>query len=189
MGRIGYFDAYSRRRLGQQDVFDNNLLGPLIDFLIQNTWMHERYGRHGGTCGCTVLLGLTLLTPVPVNARRSFQRPSLLPTPVASFQHPSLRSNARRSLSTPPIPLQHSLACDGSQQLNRTEAYFEYPATVGMLLREIRYAAAYSGRPVWVVSKGGNGVHDVGKGYKDRACVAAPAHDFSRPAATALTLT
>eukprot|EP00040_Diaphanoeca_grandis_P026583 m.149250 g.149250 ORF g.149250 m.149250 type:complete len:880 (-) comp30646_c0_seq1:102-2741(-) len=29
--------------------------------------------------------------------------------------------------------------CDGTQQLNRTEAYFEYPSTVAMLLREIRY--------------------------------------------------
>lgn len=31
-----------------------------------------------------------------------------------------------------------SYACDGTQQMNRTEAYFEYPALVGMLLREVR---------------------------------------------------
>jgi len=29
--------------------------------------------------------------------------------------------------------------CDGTQQLNRTAAYFEYPSTVAILLREIRY--------------------------------------------------
>lgn len=29
--------------------------------------------------------------------------------------------------------------CDGLQQKNRSEAYFEYPCTVAMLLREIRY--------------------------------------------------
>jgi len=45
MARIGYYDAYSRRRLGQQDVFDDKLLAPLITYLIKNTWMHERCGR------------------------------------------------------------------------------------------------------------------------------------------------
>ena len=29
--------------------------------------------------------------------------------------------------------------CDGTMQLNRTAAYFEYPSTVAILLREIRY--------------------------------------------------
>ena len=29
--------------------------------------------------------------------------------------------------------------CDGQQQQNRTANYFEYPATVAMLLREVRY--------------------------------------------------
>jgi hypothetical protein len=29
--------------------------------------------------------------------------------------------------------------CDGNQQLNRTSHYFEYPSTVAMLLREVRY--------------------------------------------------
>ena len=31
------------------------------------------------------------------------------------------------------------LGCDGSQQLNRTAMYFEYPATAAMLLRAVRY--------------------------------------------------
>lgn len=31
------------------------------------------------------------------------------------------------------------LHCDGSQELNRTAAYFEYPSVVAMLLREVRY--------------------------------------------------
>jgi hypothetical protein len=35
--------------------------------------------------------------------------------------------------------LHERYGCDGLQQMNRTEAYFEYPATVAMLLREIRY--------------------------------------------------
>ena len=30
------------------------------------------------------------------------------------------------------------LACDGTQQYNRTEAYQEYPSVVAILLREIR---------------------------------------------------
>eukprot|EP00041_Stephanoeca_diplocostata_P004961 m.53855 g.53855 ORF g.53855 m.53855 type:complete len:798 (-) comp15471_c1_seq1:129-2522(-) len=35
--------------------------------------------------------------------------------------------------------LHERYGCDGKQQDSRTEAYFEYPATVTMLLREIRY--------------------------------------------------
>ena len=31
------------------------------------------------------------------------------------------------------------LACDGTQQLNRTAMYFEYPSTAAMLLRNVRY--------------------------------------------------
>ena len=29
--------------------------------------------------------------------------------------------------------------CDGQQQQNRTDKYFEYPSTVAMMLREVRY--------------------------------------------------
>jgi hypothetical protein len=35
--------------------------------------------------------------------------------------------------------LHERFACDGTQQLNRTEYYFEYPALVSILLRQIRY--------------------------------------------------
>ena len=35
--------------------------------------------------------------------------------------------------------MRERLHCDGTQELNRTEAYFEYPAVVSMLLREVKY--------------------------------------------------
>jgi hypothetical protein len=76
MGRIALFDGHARKYVGDEQAlstFDNHILGPLQNDLIENTWMHERYG------------------------------------------------------------------CDGQQQQNRTSEYFEYPCTVAMLLREIRY--------------------------------------------------
>jgi hypothetical protein len=76
MGRIGWFDALSRKLLGtSQDLeyVEKSILDPLVRDLNQNTWLHERYG------------------------------------------------------------------CDGNQQENRTMFYFEYPALVSMLLKDIRY--------------------------------------------------
>ena len=76
MGRIAYFDAHARKRLGSVDdlsYFNEKLLQPIQRDLIANTFMHERYG------------------------------------------------------------------CDGLQQQNRSYTYFEYPATVTILLRDIRY--------------------------------------------------
>eukprot|EP00043_Microstomoeca_roanoka_P000963 m.30236 g.30236 ORF g.30236 m.30236 type:complete len:789 (+) comp10587_c0_seq1:120-2486(+) len=73
MGRIAWFDAHARKRVGDLATFDNHLLEPLLQELIRVTWMHERY------------------------------------------------------------------TCAGDEMTNRTDAYFEYPATVVMLLREIRY--------------------------------------------------
>ena len=73
MGRIGYFDALARARVGDQHTFDDILLEPLLTDLLENTWLRERFG------------------------------------------------------------------CDGLQQLNRTAYYFEYPATVSIMLREVRY--------------------------------------------------
>jgi len=35
--------------------------------------------------------------------------------------------------------MHESYGCDGKQQQNRTDAYFEYPSTVVMILREVRY--------------------------------------------------
>ena len=76
MGRIGWFDAKSRKLLGSTDdltYFEKSILEPIKADLIRDTWMHERYG------------------------------------------------------------------CDGLQQENRTMYYFEYPALVSMLLKDIRY--------------------------------------------------
>lgn len=73
MGRIAWFDAHARKRVGDVKTFDNAILGPIQRDLLRDTWMRERYG------------------------------------------------------------------CDGLQQKNRSEAYFEYPCTAAMLLREIRY--------------------------------------------------
>jgi|TARA_B110000208_G_scaffold158703_1_gene193024 hypothetical protein len=41
-------------------------------------------------------------------------------------------------------------SCDGTQQQNRTSEYFEYPSTVAMLLREIRYGIRLDWRKVIV---------------------------------------
>jgi hypothetical protein len=46
------------------------------------------------------------------------------------------------------------LACDGTQQLNRTEAYFEYPAAVAMLLRSVRYGISLGFASVTVAPLG-----------------------------------
>lgn len=81
MGRIGWFDAQSRKRLGTADdltYFDNSVLSPIQSDLLSYTWLHERYG------------------------------------------------------------------CDGKQQENRTMYYFEYPALVSMLLKDIRYGVELS---------------------------------------------
>lgn len=40
--------------------------------------------------------------------------------------------------------------CDGKMQTNRTAAYFEYPSTVAILLREIRYGIELSFQHVTV---------------------------------------
>jgi hypothetical protein len=73
MGRIAWFDALSRRFVGDVEGFESLLLAPLTKQVRATTWMHER------------------------------------------------------------------LACDGTQQLNRTTAYFEYPSVAAMLLRSVRY--------------------------------------------------
>jgi hypothetical protein len=73
MGRIGWFDAMSRRAIGDIDGFENYLLNPLKAELISSTWMHER------------------------------------------------------------------LNCDGTQMVNRTSMYFEYPSVTAMLIHNIRY--------------------------------------------------
>lgn len=73
MARIALFDSYARRVTGDQATFDNLILNPIRDDVIQYTWLRERY------------------------------------------------------------------ACDGSQQLNRTQYYFEYPAFVAIAIREVRY--------------------------------------------------
>eukprot|EP00048_Salpingoeca_helianthica_P022441 m.18288 g.18288 ORF g.18288 m.18288 type:complete len:773 (-) comp7326_c0_seq2:38-2356(-) len=73
MARIGLFDAYARRRVGDQATFDDVILNPLRGDVLQYTWLRERY------------------------------------------------------------------YCDGTQELNRTQYYFEYPAFVAMAIREVRY--------------------------------------------------
>ncbi len=73
MGRVGWFDALSRRAVGDVKGFDSLLLEPLKRELLSTTWMHER------------------------------------------------------------------LNCDGSQMLNRTAMYFEYPSVTAMFVRSIRY--------------------------------------------------
>ena len=47
MGRIGWFDALSRLRMGDQATFDNVLLNPVRDDLLRWTWLWERYGCDG----------------------------------------------------------------------------------------------------------------------------------------------
>ena len=73
MGRIAWFDGLARKRYGDYAGFENFILNPLVDQVIESTWMHER------------------------------------------------------------------LDCDGLQQHNRTDQYFEYPSVTAMLIREIKY--------------------------------------------------
>eukprot|EP00405_Crypthecodinium_cohnii_P019361 CAMPEP_0206475334 /NCGR_PEP_ID=MMETSP0324_2-20121206/34011_1 /ASSEMBLY_ACC=CAM_ASM_000836 /TAXON_ID=2866 /ORGANISM="Crypthecodinium cohnii, Strain Seligo" /LENGTH=862 /DNA_ID=CAMNT_0053950659 /DNA_START=44 /DNA_END=2629 /DNA_ORIENTATION=- len=47
MGRIGWFDALARRRIGDVDRFDNYILDPLIGDVNKWTWLHERYHCDG----------------------------------------------------------------------------------------------------------------------------------------------
>ena len=50
MARIGWFDAHSRKRFGTADdleYFNSHILSTVQHDLIQNTWMHERYGCDG----------------------------------------------------------------------------------------------------------------------------------------------
>jgi hypothetical protein len=75
MGRIEWFDAHARRRMGGPSHLTafNSSLGRIQADLLQDVWLHERYD------------------------------------------------------------------CAGKQQPNRTDAYFEYPSVVAMLLFEVRY--------------------------------------------------
>ena len=47
MARIGLFDSYSRKRVGDKSGFDNLILNPLREDLIANTWLRERYSCDG----------------------------------------------------------------------------------------------------------------------------------------------
>lgn len=47
MARIGWFDALSRKRLGQSDMFQCTLLNPIRDDLINYLWLNERYNCKG----------------------------------------------------------------------------------------------------------------------------------------------
>jgi hypothetical protein len=42
MGRIGWYDALARKRFGDLLTFDRVILEPLIDDVLQYTWLHER---------------------------------------------------------------------------------------------------------------------------------------------------
>lgn len=83
MGRIAYFDALARKKVGDAASFNTQLSLMQKDLLFY-TWMHERYG------------------------------------------------------------------CDGKMQTNRTAAYFEYPSTVAILNREIRYGIEINFKKVTV---------------------------------------
>eukprot|EP01065_Artemidia_motanka_P009197 TRINITY_DN14698_c0_g1_i1.p1 TRINITY_DN14698_c0_g1~~TRINITY_DN14698_c0_g1_i1.p1 ORF type:complete len:961 (+),score=323.32 TRINITY_DN14698_c0_g1_i1:61-2883(+) len=47
MGRIGWFDALSRKRYGDQKAFDGLILDPLVGDVNRWTWLHERYQCDG----------------------------------------------------------------------------------------------------------------------------------------------
>jgi hypothetical protein len=47
MARIGWFDAHSRRRLNQQEMFHCTLLNPIRDDLLEFLWLNERYNCQG----------------------------------------------------------------------------------------------------------------------------------------------
>lgn len=47
MGRIGWFDALSRKRYGDLATFDDVLLDPLVGDVNRWTWLHERYSCDG----------------------------------------------------------------------------------------------------------------------------------------------
>ena len=47
MGRIGYFDGVSRKRLGLRESFDAHILAPLQRDVLRYTWLHERYNCQG----------------------------------------------------------------------------------------------------------------------------------------------
>eukprot|EP00698_Gefionella_okellyi_P003010 TRINITY_DN12839_c0_g1_i1.p1 TRINITY_DN12839_c0_g1~~TRINITY_DN12839_c0_g1_i1.p1 ORF type:complete len:766 (-),score=178.45 TRINITY_DN12839_c0_g1_i1:39-2336(-) len=50
--------------------------------------------------------------------------------------------------------LRERYSCDGTQQLNRTQYYFEYPAVVSMLLRQVRYGVNLELRNVTIAPFG-----------------------------------
>ena len=50
MGRIAWFDAHARKRVGTataREIFDEHLLRPIQNDLIANTWLGERYNCEG----------------------------------------------------------------------------------------------------------------------------------------------
>jgi len=47
MARIGWADAHARRRVGDLQTFEVNLLGRVQSDLIANTWLTERYNFTG----------------------------------------------------------------------------------------------------------------------------------------------
>jgi len=44
MGRIAWFDAQARKRMGDQKTFDSVILDPILDDVVKYTWMSERFG-------------------------------------------------------------------------------------------------------------------------------------------------
>jgi hypothetical protein len=47
MGRIGWADAVARRQVGDRATFENEILGPVENDLLQRTWLTERYDCFG----------------------------------------------------------------------------------------------------------------------------------------------
>ena len=92
LGRIGWADSHARKRVGDLNTFNNLLLAPLQQDMIEDTWLYERYDANGTQIRTSYYFEYPSLVTMMLSEIRygidiSLSKVVVNPFPVTSFTY------------------------------------------------------------------------------------------------------